>query len=124
MRLPRFNTPGTTSVNLSPTPLGTEGELSPGPDDENPWEEAQELRERVELEQQKRAMQDDQLMDTVPNPENPDLPPALINESPTSGDDPYRFDDVTKEVDNLGLPGMGKQPDLGIRFDTGGMFEF
>jgi len=75
--MPRFNTPGTTSVNLSPTPLGTEAELTPGPDDENPFEEAQELRERIEIEQQTRAMQEDRLMNTVPNPNNPDLPPAI-----------------------------------------------
>jgi hypothetical protein len=117
-------TPGITEPNFSRDPLATEGEATPGPDTENPYENAQEYRERLELEQQKRAMQDDAVIDTVPNPQDPDLPPALLNDDPTSGDDPYLFDDVEKEVDNLGLPGMGKQPDLGIRFETGGMFEF
>ena len=113
-------TPGITVPNFSEEPMATEGEMTPGPPEENPFENARELRERVNMEQRRRAKEEDTLMDTVPNPQDPDLPPALLNESPTSGDDPYVFDDVEDEVDNLRLPGV----DTGIRFETGDMFQF
>jgi len=116
-------TPGVTIPNFSEEPMATEGEMTPGPPEENPYEQQRELRERVNLERQKRAHDKDRLMDTVPNPENPDLPPALINDSPTQGTDPYVFDDVEDEVDSLGLPGIDNQPRIG-GFNTGSMFQF
>jgi len=36
MRL--YATAGITEPNLTPEPLGTEGEMTPGPDDENPYD--------------------------------------------------------------------------------------
>lgn len=122
--LPRLmqTTPGITIPNFSREPLMTEGEATPGDPDENPFEQARELRERAELEQQKRA-NEGKLLNTVPNPANPDLPPATINENPTRGDDPFVFDDVEEEVNSLGLPGVEggfEFPDFG----DGDMFRF
>lgn len=72
-------TPGITTPSLSREPLGTEGELTPGPDDENPYED--ELN-RVE----QRGF--------------------TLKEDPTTDPDPYVFDDVEGVVDELSLPGL------------------
>lgn len=80
---------GTTHIPLSRDPLATEGEATPGPDDYNPYDE----RER------KRAQQRQQ------NP--PNAQPSLdvgINPSPTSGSDPFVFDDAGEVLPELDLP--------------------
>lgn len=64
---------GITPMPISQDPLATEGEATPGPNDENPYDEA---------------------------------PPARLNESPTQGRDPYAFDDVDEDVDDVSLPGF------------------
>lgn len=65
------NSPGNgiTPIPLSRDPLATEGEATPGPDDWNPYDEAEDRRALREM---GRELEDD----------------------PTSGDDPYSFDDV------------------------------
>lgn len=65
---------GMTSMPISAEPLATEGEATPGPDDQNPYED--------------------------------DTPSASLEEAPTRGRDPFVFDDVGEEVDDVGLPGF------------------
>lgn len=67
---------GITPMPLSAEPLATEGEATPGPDDENPYEG----------------------------------PPARGDTTPTSGDDPFVFDDAGGVVDDVSLPGLGNGP--------------
>jgi hypothetical protein len=38
-------TPGITEANLTSDPLGTEGEMTPGPDDYNPYEDGADVPE-------------------------------------------------------------------------------
>jgi len=80
---------GMTPTLLSRTPLATEGEATPGPDDETPYEPAHAPR----------ATADGPRMD-------PD---------PTAGADPFVFDDVGRAVDDVTLPGLDALGD-GPRF--------
>jgi len=96
-------TPGITEKRFTADPLGTEGELSPGPDDKNPFRSAEE-REIVEAYRAKAKEQekgDGDLYETsgvvLPFASN-------TNESPTAGNDPFVFDDVGEEVDKVSLP--------------------
>jgi len=72
-------TPGIVEPNFSREPLGDEGELTPGPDDMNPAvdPDAREMIERLERKQREFARRDDKVARTIPNPNNPDLPPAI-----------------------------------------------
>jgi len=116
--------PGIVVPNFSRDPIGDEGELTAGPDDMNPAEdpEAREMIEALERKQNEYAYRDDKVARTVPNPNNPDLPPATIKQDPTSGNDPFVFDDIGGEVDSLGLPGV----EGGVDFPDfeGEMFKF
>lgn len=118
--------PGITVPKFSKDPLGDEGEITPGPDDLNPAvdPEARETIEEIKAKQRAYARRDDRLVRTVPQPQNPDLPPARLNKDPTAGDDPFVFDDVSDHVDELGLPGMENEPDTELRFETGDLFRF
>lgn len=107
---PMQNTPGITIPQFSAEPLATEGEATPGPDDENPFENARELREQIDLEQRRRAHDPNKLTRTVPQPQDPELPPALLEEDTQEATDPF------------GLPTL--QPDVSVRFDTGDLFRF
>jgi len=94
-------TPGFTEKRFTANPLGDEGECSPGPNEANPYRSADE-REVVEAYQAKAEQQerDNGLFQTsglvLPFADQPD--------SPTKGDDPFVFDDVGGEVDELRLP--------------------
>jgi hypothetical protein len=118
-------TPGIVVPKFARDPLGDEGELTPGPDELNPATDprARAYIEDLERKQREYARRDDQIASTVPNPRNPDLPPARVDD-PTAGDDPYAFDDVDEEIDDAMLPGLGRTPDTELRFDTGGLFRF
>ena len=43
--VPCIATPGITPVKLTKEPLGTEGEMTPGPDDWNPFDDEQDRKE-------------------------------------------------------------------------------
>lgn len=98
-------TPGITEPNLTAEPLGTEAEMTPGPDDINPFRSERERRIVDEIEAQRRtrarqpseeSLEDTLGMDGIPNP--------------TRGDDPYAFDDVDEAVDDVGLPALRDDP--------------
>ena len=96
-------TPGITEKRFTQDPLGTEGELSPGPDDANPFRSAEE-REIVEAYRAKAKEQekaDGDLYETsgvvLPFASN-------TNENPTEGNDPFVFDDVGATTDDVSLP--------------------
>ena len=95
-------TPGITCQRFCQNPLGTEGELTSGPDNVNPYRSALE-REEVERVRQKERQQragDLQLFKTsskdaedtggVSHP----LHSNSTVDDPTAGDDPFVFDDV------------------------------
>jgi hypothetical protein len=65
-------TPGITEPRFCRDPLGTEGELTPGPDDYNPYDD--------------------------PPPAGRDLE-AGIDRDPTDGRDPFLFDDVAEDLE-------------------------
>lgn len=92
--------PGVTEPMLTAEPLGTEGEMTPGPDDINPYRSLDERRavEETIQQQRQRARQkrpDGELLETVG---------AGSMGDPTTGDDPYVFDDVPAAVDDITLP--------------------
>jgi hypothetical protein len=95
---------GITEPNLSVDPLMTEGEATPGPAEINPYNsvEEAEIVEQIEQKRRERANRDDQIVRTTPV--KPSFLPTF--ESPTKGDDPFIFDDVEDEVDDVGLPFM------------------
>lgn len=70
-------TPGTTGHNLSCEPLATEGESTPGPDDQNPYDDAIARREQAGF---------------------------TLKEDPTQDPDPFVFDDVEEVVMDLEFP--------------------
>lgn len=88
-------TPGITEKRFTKDPLGTEGELTLGPDDVNPFRSAQERDQYEAYKERLREQQTDQ--------------PRLVKvpfDDPTDGDDPFVFDDVEGEIDDVGLPGL------------------
>jgi hypothetical protein len=97
-------TPGITETRFTQDPLGTEGELTPGPDGANPFRSADE-REVVEAYKAKaeQQRQDSELFQTS----GIVLPFAQEIESPTEGDDPFVFDDVGGEINEVSLPFAG-----------------
>jgi len=112
-------TPGTTCKRFCRNPLGTEGELTSGPDGANPYRSAEE-REVVEQYQEKERRQragDVQLFKTS-NKRAEDTGgishPMHTNstvDDPTAGDDPFVFDDLG----GFDLPTFDEQdaPNLG-----------
>jgi len=95
---------GITEPNFTQDPLGTEGEMSIGPDEVNPYRSAQEAEiiEQIEQKEREKAQREDSIVRTTPV--EPSFLPSF--ESPTKGDDPFVFDDVNDEVDDVGLPFM------------------
>jgi hypothetical protein len=65
---------GMTPIPISREPLATEGEATPGPDDQNPYDEREFARE------------------------------MRLSSDPTAGDDPFVFDDVGDEIGSFDLP--------------------
>jgi len=63
-----FATPGITQPNFSADPLGTEGEMTPGPDKQNPFEEAQERAERQLIRERKERAEKEQKRRECMNP--------------------------------------------------------
>ena len=103
MQNPLMHTsPGITEPNITRHPIGTEGEMTKGPDRVNPFRsvEEAEIVEEIERKERERAKRDDTMLRTVPK-ENPAFG-TLGN--PLAGDDPFVFDDVEGEVDRLELP--------------------
>lgn len=96
-------TPGYTPKRFSKDPLGTEGELTEGPDDANPFRSADE-REIVLAYRAKREEQEQSDMELLSG-SGPTLPFAKpTKEDPTDDPDPFVFDDVGGEIDELQLP--------------------
>jgi hypothetical protein len=95
---------GITEPNFTQDPLGTEGEMSVGPDSINPFRSAEEAEiiEQIKQKEREKAQQEDAIVRTTPV--NADFLPTF--ESPTEGDDPFIFDDVSDEVDDVSLPFM------------------
>jgi len=88
-------TPGFTPKKFTKLPLGDEGELSPGPDDLNPYNSIDE-REAVEEYKERLRKQ---------RTSTPQLVQIPIDD-PTEGDDPYVFDDIGTVVDDFQMPGL------------------
>jgi hypothetical protein len=93
-------TPGITKPALTAELLGTEGEMTPGPDEMNPYrspEERAAVEETMQRQQTPTRSEppDSELLDTVG---------VTPMGHPTRGDDPYVFDDASEEVDRLQLP--------------------
>jgi hypothetical protein len=57
-------TPGVTLPNFSRDPLATEGEMSEGPADLNPWRSERERRAVERIKREEQAAQDDELYKT------------------------------------------------------------
>lgn len=95
-------TVGITEPNFTTDPLGTEGEMSIGPDSINPYRSAEEAEiiEQIEQKEREKAQREDTIVRTTPV--EPSFLPSF--ESPTKGDDPFVFDDVEDEVDDVSLP--------------------
>ena len=79
---------GITPIPLSRDPLATEGEATPGPDDENPFEEN---NREYGLEENEIAKQRD----------------------PTAGDDPFLFDDIGADLEEMEPPSFEMNLDEG-----------
>lgn len=82
-------TPGITEPRLTKDPLGTEGELTPGPDDINPFRsvEEAEIVEEIEQKERERLYEGDTF-----RPPEVTVGPKL---EPTKGNDPFAFDDIS-----------------------------
>jgi hypothetical protein len=96
-------TPGITEKRFSADPLGTEGELTDGPDDVNPFRSAEE-REIVLAYRAKQKEQEETDIDAMAS-DGPTLPFAKpMKEDPTEDPDPFVFDDVGEQIGELRLP--------------------
>jgi len=97
-------TVGITEPNFTEDPLGTEGEMSIGPDSINPYRSAEEAEiiDQIKQKEREKAQQENAIVRTTP------VEPAFLPsfESPTTGDDPFTFDSVEDEVDDVSLPFM------------------
>lgn len=91
-------TPGITQKRFTRDPLGTEGELTDGPDDQNPFRSAEE-REAVEAHKAKaeRQQRENGTFQTSGL-----VVPYADFVDPTQDDDPFVFDDIGE----FQLPGM------------------
>jgi hypothetical protein len=104
MNLPPLmqTTPGITKMEFTQDPLGTEAELTSGPNDMNPFRSADE-REVVEAYKAKEREQQASDVDLMAE-EGVSLPFDNTVEDPTAGNDPFVFDDVSPMVNQLQLP--------------------
>jgi hypothetical protein len=103
---------GMTPMPMSRNPIATEGEATPGPDDVNPYDE-------LEYERFKERMKTERRRDRRESPKMRLMGGGQggMDPNPTNGDDPYFFDDVADdleevETDGFGLPGLDR---LGLR---------
>lgn len=85
-------TPGITIPNFSADPLGTEGEMTPGPDDLNPAvdPDARDEIERIKAKQKEYAKRDDKIVRTVPF--------GGFDSDPSEEPNPYLFDDIGRGI--------------------------
>lgn len=97
--------PGITEPNLTAEPLGTEGEMTPGPDHINPFRSEEERQIVEDIERQielrrggEREPVGGELQETI------GMRPLG---NPTEGDDPFVFDDLGSDIDDAQLP-MGR----------------
>lgn len=97
-----MTTPGITQMEFTKDPLGTEAELTSGPNDMNPFRSADE-REVVEAYKDKERQQLESDVDLMAE-EGVSLPFDQTVQDPTAGDDPFVFDDVGSGVMDLRLP--------------------
>jgi hypothetical protein len=97
-----LTTPGVTSMEFTAEPLGTEAELTSGPNTANPFRSAEE-REIVEAYKAKEREQQASDVDLMAE-EGVSLPFDNTVEDPTAGNDPFVFDDVSEGVMDLRLP--------------------
>jgi hypothetical protein len=103
-------TPGFTSKRFCQNPLGTEGELTPGADDQNPYRSADEREEveRVARKERQQRQGDLQLFKTSTKRaedtggiSHPMHTNSTVDD-PTEGNDPFVFDDLG----GFELPGL------------------
>lgn len=98
-------TPGITEKRFTQDPLGTEAELTDGPDDANPFNspEEREIVEAYRAKQEEQQRSDTDLYQTS----GVVLPfAASTNETPTEGSEPFVFDDVQEATKEVSLPFM------------------
>lgn len=95
-----FPSVGITEPNFSRDPLGTEGEMSIGPDDINPYRspEEREMVEQIKRKEREFAKRDNKTLQFTENP----VLGTMGN--PLDGSDPYVFDDVSGEIEKVELP--------------------
>ena len=87
---------GITEPKITKDPLGTEGELTAGPDEINPHNSVEE-KEMVEAIEEKQR--DSDLYKTVPATLEFEFP------NPIQGNDPFIFDDIdTEDTQEIQLP--------------------
>lgn len=95
-------TVGITFPRLSREPLMTEGEATAGDDHANPYRSVEE-REYVErVRQKERDRRDAQLWKSGMDIDPDSIEWVASVESPTSGSNPYAFDDI--DSDSFDLP--------------------
>jgi len=92
--------PGITVPKFSRDPLGTEGEMTVGPDNVNPYNspDEKEIVDQIRAKQREQAKADTKVVRTT-------SPFDFELRSPTEGDDPFIFDDIDrKDVHDVQLP--------------------
>lgn len=99
-------TPGITQQKFCACPLGTEGELTPGDDNHNPYRSADEREEVERVAKKEKEREDSQVFKTgtfdgsdtggVDHPLHSD---TVAN--PTAGNDPFAFDDLGSSTFDL-----------------------
>jgi len=96
-------TVGITAPNLTLEPLGTEGELSEGPDHINPHRSVQEKEAVERYKRKRREREDGKLWKSGMDIDPDSIEWVATVESPTEGDgDPFAFDDI--DSDSFDLP--------------------
>jgi len=117
-------TPGTTCKRFCRNPLGSEGELTSGPDEANPYRSATEREIVEEYREKERAQRtgDVQLFKTSTKDaedtggvSHPMHTNSEVND-PTEGNDPFAFDDLGGGFELPGLDSASPFNDDGPRF--------
>jgi len=100
-----YATPGITEPNLTPEPLGSEGEMTQGPDDLNPFRSERERRELEDITGTRGAVQDE-------------YEEVFVVEDPAADPDPYAWDDVSPVLRGFedGDPFMFYAEETGVTF--------
>lgn len=94
-------TPGITTPNLTAEPLGTEGELSEGPDHLNPHRSVQEKEAVERYKRKRREREDDQLWKSGMDIDTESVEWVASVENPVEGPDPFAFDDIDRDTFDL-----------------------